>query len=254
MEKKISVNTEIYNSLGDRWYSADDDPVALLRSQSKTIAPWVVQKIQSSFGERRDVKILDVGCGAGFLSNRLAVEKYDVTGLDLSQESLDVAKRHDATGSVQYRQGDAMNLPFKDESFEVISAMDFLEHVEDPENLVKEIGRVLKPNGLFLYHTFNRNFLSRVVIIKFVEWFVKNTPHDLHLHRLFVKPGELKEYCKKASLEMIENVGIRPEFSTIRWRHAIARSVPKNFKFTLTKSLSLSYIGYARKQENAPYP
>ena len=123
-----TINTEIYNSLGHRWYTADDDPVALLRSESKTIGPWVVQKINQYHLDKK-VRILDVGCGAGFLSNRLALEGHFVSGLDLSKESLEVARHYDETKTVQYQEGDAMKLPYPDASFEVITAMDFLEHI-----------------------------------------------------------------------------------------------------------------------------
>ncbi len=241
------INTEVYNSLGQRWYTADDDPIALLRSQSKTIAPWVIHQINKSFHESTDIKILDVGCGAGFLSNRLALENWNVTGLDVSAESLAVAKNYDPTRSVRYVECNAMNLAFENESFDVVTAMDFLEHVESPELLVKEISRVLKPGGLFLFHTFNRNILSKIIIIKLVEYFVRNTPRHLHLHRMFVKPEELESYCMAAGMVPQEMKGLEPQLRSLRLSNLVNGTIPKNFKFVLTESLKLSYLGFAKK-------
>ena len=73
-------------------------------------------------------------------------------------------------------QLDAFALPFPHQSFDVICAMDFLEHVEMPEQIIRNSARLLRPNGLFFFHTFNRNLLSYVVVIKGVEWCVPNTP------------------------------------------------------------------------------
>jgi 2-polyprenyl-6-hydroxyphenyl methylase / 3-demethylubiquinone-9 3-methyltransferase len=135
MEK---VDNEIYHAYGQRWYTADDDPIALLRAESQTKTPWIVEKIKEHQLLKSDTKVLDVGCGGGFLSNALAQQGLQVTGVDLSTESLDVARSYDTTKSVSYLTADAYKLPFEDQSFEVVTAMDFLEHVEDPARVIKE--------------------------------------------------------------------------------------------------------------------
>ncbi|MFZ3229712.1 MAG: bifunctional 2-polyprenyl-6-hydroxyphenol methylase/3-demethylubiquinol 3-O-methyltransferase UbiG [Pseudobdellovibrio sp.] len=246
MEK---VNNDIYNTYGDRWYSADDDPVALLRAESKTKSPWIILKIKEHGLLESTTKVLDVGCGAGFLSNELAKNKLQVTGVDLSEESLKVAAKHDDTKTVHYQSADAYQLPFANESFDVLTAMDFLEHVERPGEVVKEFSRVLKPNGLFIFHTFNRNPIAYLVIIKVVEWVVKNTPKNLHVLHLFIKPAELKIYCFQANMTPKEMVGIKPIFSTIPIKNLFTGIVPKSLRFELTKSLLLSYMGFAVKNK-----
>lgn len=244
MEK---VNNTIYDLYGDRWYTADDDPVALLRAESRLKTPWILEKIKEANLLSKDTKVLDVGCGAGFLSNELAQNKLSVTGVDLSLDSLAVARAHDATGSVVYMPADAYHLPFPDHSFDVVTAMDFLEHVDHPDVVIKEISRVLKPNGLFFFHTFNRNWLAYLVIIKLVEWFVKNTPKNMHVLHLFIKPRELEIYCLEARMKIKSMIGIRPLFSTITFKSLMSGVVPKALGFKLTKSLKLSYMGVAKK-------
>ena len=242
------INNDIYDTYGDRWYTAYDDPVALLRAESKTKTPWIIQKIKEHNFYQPQTKVLDVGCGAGFLSNALAKEKLQVTGIDLSLESIKVAAKYDETKTVTYQTADAYHLPFPDQSFEVITAMDFLEHVDRPFDVIKEFSRVLKPKGIFIFHTFNRNPLAHLVIIKLVEWFVKNTPKDMHLIKLFIKPQELSNYCDQAGLSIEVMTGIKPVFSSIPLSNYISGVVPKSLRFELTKSLWLSYMGLASKK------
>ena len=206
------VNNAIYNELGARWYDASDDPVALLRAESKLRNPWVAGAINGAFGAHR-CPVLDIGCGAGFLSNYLARLDYPVTGLD--------------------------NSP--------VCAMDFLEHVEEPERVIAEVARVLRPNGLFFFHTFNRNWLAWLVVIKGVEWFVHNTPRDMHVLRLLLKPDEVTRMCNDRELEVVELLGSRPALGLPFARMLATGSVPDDFEFRFSTSTRLAFTGYARK-------
>lgn len=240
------VNNATYDTLGDRWYDAQDDPVALLRAESRSRNPWVLARILSAVGSK--ARVLDVGCGAGLLSNHLAKAGLEVHGLDASQESLAVAERYDETKSVRYRLGDALALPYPDASFDVVCAMDFLEHVEDPATVVQEASRLLRPGGLFFFHTFNRNFLAWLVVIKGLEWFVKNTPRDLHVLRLFLKPKEVARFCANAGMAVSELHGSAPVvFSRAFWRMLFSGVVPTDFRFRFTRSTLIAYTGFAVK-------
>ena len=241
-----TVNNDVYEALDERWYDAQDDPVALLRAESACRTPWVADAIRRAFGPA-SIRVLDVGCGAGFLSNSLAVHGHRVTGVDASARSLLVAARHDETRSVRYLVGDARRLPFAEAAFEVVCAMDFLEHVESPEVVVAEAARVLVPGGLFFFHTFNRSWLSWLVVIKGVEWFVKNTPRQLHVLHLFLTPEELTHACNAAGLEIMELFGTRPELNFAFARMLKSGTVPPELTFTRTRSTRLSYTGFARK-------
>jgi 2-polyprenyl-6-hydroxyphenyl methylase / 3-demethylubiquinone-9 3-methyltransferase len=125
--------------------------------------------------------------------------------------------------------------------------LDFLEHVTEPARAIAEAARVLRPGGLFFFHTFNRNALAWLIVIKGLEWFVKNTPERMHVLPLFIKPRELEAYCSRAGMRPLEMIGMRPALGKAFWRMLASRRVPADFKFRFTPSLAISYLGCARK-------
>jgi 2-polyprenyl-6-hydroxyphenyl methylase / 3-demethylubiquinone-9 3-methyltransferase len=244
-----SVNNEIYHALGARWYTAQDDPVALLRAESRARNPWVAAEIERAFGLA--ARVLDVGCGGGFLSNDLARRGFDVTGLDASAQSLTIAREYDATGKACYELGDAYQLPYADASFHAVCAMDFLEHVEDPARVIAECARVLRPNGLFFFATFSRNPLAWLIAIKGVEWFVKNTPPNLHQLRYFIKPRELQTMCETAGLQITAMYGFQAKLNRAFVQMLLTGEVSDDFAFQFGGPKWMGYIGLAVKSQRS---
>lgn len=247
MERQASsktINNDFYEELADKWYTATDHPIALLRAENAVRVPWILSEI----GNRKTV--LDIGCGAGILANALAKAGHRVCGIDLSESSLKVAKQRDPTKKVAYQLANAYSLPYSDQMFDVVCAMDVLEHVEEPGLLISEASRVLKPGGLFFFHTFNRNFLSYMLIIKGVEWCVPNTPKNMHVYPLFIKPDELRDLCVGENLQIKKLHGFRPRIlPRAFFRMLFTRKVPKDFTFCFSKSLATGYCGLAQKGE-----
>ncbi len=242
-----TINNAVYDTLGARWYEADDDPIALLRAESRLLAPWVAREVRRRFRGERPA-ILDLGSGGGFISNQLAAQGFAVTGIDLSAESLAVARRYDTTGSVRYQVGDVARLPFPDASFQAVTAMDLLEHVGDPAGVIAEAARVLAPGGLFFFHTFNRNPLSWLVAIKLVGYVIRNTPVNLHLFSMFRRPAETLRDCAAAGLELEQLHGVRPVLGRWAALRGLARGVvAPDFAFVFSRSTLISYAGCVRK-------
>lgn len=241
------INNTIYDELGERWYTATDDPVALLRAESRLRTSWVLSELREHFGERT-LTVLDVACGGGFLANPLASAGHKVTGIDLSQDSLDVAQRHDLTHSATYLSMDARALAFPDGHFDVVCMMDFLEHLSDRDMVIREASRVLKPGGGFFFHTFNRTPISGLIAIKGVEWFVKNTPKNMHVYDLFLTPSELRALCALHQLDIEVIRGVRPKVFTVAFlKMLFTGRVSDAFKFEFTRSQKIGYCGRARK-------
>lgn len=245
IDKEI-INNKVYNQLAERWYEAQDDPIALLRSQHKLEMPWILAEIRRNIGYHAEV--LDMGCGGGFLSNDLALAGHSVTGVDISDSSLKVAESRDTTRTVRYLHGDIYQVPFNGESFDVVTAMDVLEHASNPQKVIAEANRVLRPGGLFFFKTFCKNPLAWLIGIKGMEWFVKNTPPSYHVYSLFIQPKKLCHWMEDLGMEVMDLRGIRPLFAhKSMYRLLRTGVVPADFKFKFTKSLIINYAGYSKK-------
>ncbi len=240
---QMLINNDFYDELMEGWYTKCNHPIALLRAENALRVPWILKEISPK------KTVLDIGCGAGILTNALAKAGHKTFGIDLSAKSLEIAKKRDITTSVSYVQANAYSLPFENESFDVVCAMDVLEHVEEPSLLISEASRVLKANGLFFFHTFNRNWFSYMLVIKGVEWCVPNTPQNMHVYPLFIKPSELDELCSNRDLKIINIQGFSPKiFSKPFLKMLFTRKVPEDFGFRFSKSLLTGYCGYAKKE------
>lgn len=252
MERKKytkTINNAFYDDLDTKWNESNDHPIALLRAENDLRNPWIHQTLTRLF--RHPAKVLDIGCGGGYLTNFLATKGYFVSGIDLSTQSLDIARQGDKTGSVEYRRASAYTLPYPDSIFDAVCAMDLLEHVEKPAQVIAEASRVLKKGGLFFFHTFNRNFFSYFMVIKGVDWCFSNAPKNIHIYPLFIKPQELTDICEGHGLEVKEIKGVRPDFSNRAfWKMVLMRRVDENFRFVFTSSLKTGYSGYAVQSGN----
>ena len=245
MFQKETINNELYKTLGDNWYHGNDY-IGLLRSEAKTRNPWIIHQIQKYY--ESNIEVLDIGCGGGLLSNDLSKIGYNVTGIDIHEEVLQVARNYNHHKKIKYIKANALNLPFQNESFDVVCAMDFLEHVDDYQAALREGVRVLKKNGLFFFHTFNKNIFSWVFVIKGMEWFVKNTPKNLHVYHLFIKPSELVQYFSILGCQNVELSGLSPKIFSKSFFNLLKNGiVDNNFLFQISPSLLTGYIGYVKK-------
>jgi 2-polyprenyl-6-hydroxyphenyl methylase / 3-demethylubiquinone-9 3-methyltransferase len=255
------VNNAVYDELGELWFTAQDNPVALLRAEGLVTQAWVMRQLAPLSTKPL---ILDIGCGAGFATQRMSQAGYRILGVDLSEPSLRIARNYfrglglaaplDNPGGRDgcvFSRADAMSLPFGDAVFDAVLCLDFLEHVENPRKVIAEAARVLKPGGLFFFHTFNRTFIAYFFAAKGLEWVVRHTPKHLHVWRLFLKPSEVSRLCQAVGLEPQRWIGIRPHW--LSWdflRLLLTGRVPETFYFKLTSSMAISYMGMAQKQIN----
>ena len=241
-----SVNNAFYDALGDRWYDDDTHAIALLRVESELKRGFVLETLEAA-GVQPGARVLDVGCGAGFLALPLAAAGYRVKGLDLAEGALAAGARQalklGLANPPVFQVGNALALPEDSGSFDAVLLMDFLEHVETPEVAVREAARVLRPGGVAVFHTFNRTLPAKLLAVKALELFTRDCPEHIHVHHLFIKPDELAAMGERAGLRLGRWRGLRPELGPAFFASVARRRVSPGLRFTYTRSLAIGYLG-----------
>ncbi len=179
-------------------------------------------------------RILDVGCGGGILSEALAKAGAQVTGIDLSLPSLEVARQHAQAGGlhISYRAVTAEELAAEQpESFDAVTCMEMLEHVPDPAKVIAACARAVKPGGRVFFSTINRTLKSLVAVILIGENILRLLPRGTHEYRKLIRPIELKTWSKQAGLEFVQIASL------------IYNPLTGNFKVTYDKE-DMNYMAY----------
>jgi 2-polyprenyl-6-hydroxyphenyl methylase/3-demethylubiquinone-9 3-methyltransferase len=255
------INNKIYEQEGDKWWN-EDFSLSLIKT---TINPFRVgysKKIIEKLKINPDGKTaLEVGCGGGILCEEIARIGFRTFGIDPARQSIKAAMEHsDESGlNINYATGTGENLQFQDNTFEVVFCCDVLEHIRDLPKVISEISRVLKPGGIFIYDTFNRTFLSKLVVIKILQewkrWAIM--PFNLHVWEMFIKPREIKSLLKKNNLDWREHRGIKPDvpyLKMLRLLHKRAKGYltyqefGNEFRMIESCSIRVIYMGYAVKK------
>jgi 2-polyprenyl-6-hydroxyphenyl methylase/3-demethylubiquinone-9 3-methyltransferase len=157
-------------------------------------------------------RVIDIGCGGGLLSEGMAALGAAVTGIDLSEKALGVARLHlfESGHSIDYRliaaEAMAEEAPA---GFDHVTCLEMLEHVPDPGSTVAACAKLVKPGGQVFLSTLNRNAKAYVVAVLGAEYLLKLLPAGTHEYTRFLKPAELARLCREAGLEVLEITGLR---------------------------------------------
>lgn len=174
-------------------------------------------------------KILDVGCGGGLLSESLSQAGAKVTGIDLSEAALQVARDHDTTHQIDYQKISIEDFAEKNPgSFDVVTCMELLEHVPDPASVIKACAKLIKPDGLVFFSTLNRTLKAFAIAIVGAEYLFNKLPKGTHHYSKFIKPAELCNAARDATLHLENLQGVT--YQPFR----------KNFCFS--EDLSVNYL------------
>jgi 2-polyprenyl-6-hydroxyphenyl methylase / 3-demethylubiquinone-9 3-methyltransferase len=155
--------------------------------------------------------LLDVGCGGGLLCEAMAQRGAQVTGLDLGEGPLQVAKMHAANQalSIDYIQISVETLAQqKPQSYDIVTCLEMLEHVPDPKSAVQACAQLIKPGGHVFFSTLNRNFKAYLMAVIGAEYLLKWLPKGTHEYQKFIRPSELANHCRDASLVVKDISGI----------------------------------------------
>lgn len=178
----------------------------------------------------KDKTVLDIGCGGGILAESMAAHGARVTGIDLGEAPLAVAKLHlkESGFKVDYRYISAEDLAREQpEAFDVVTCMEMLEHVPDPASTIAACARLVKPGGQVFFSTINRNPKSWLFAIVGAEYVLNLLPKGTHEYLKFIKPSELEGWARQAGLTMRELIGMH--YNPLTREYRLGRGVDVNY-------------------------
>jgi len=220
-----------FEALASRWWDRNSE-FKPLHDINPLRANYIDQR--SPVAQR---KVIDVGCGGGILAESLAQRGAEVTGIDMGEAPLSVARLHALEVGVHlnYERITAEEKAQQCTSeFDIVTCMEMLEHVPDPSSVVKACADLVKPNGNVYFSTINRNPKAYAFAILGAEYFLKMLPKGTHDYDKFIRPSELAKWLRAAGLELQNISGMT------------YNPITKNYKLN-AKDVSVNYLVHAKK-------
>lgn len=200
------VEIEKFQAIASRWWDRESEFRPL-----HEMNPLRVGYIEQQAGELEGRKILDIGCGGGILAEALAARGADVSGIDLAEMSLKVAKLHlhESKLDIDYHMVSAEEFAATHANqFDMITCLEMLEHVPDPASIVSAAASMLKPGGDLFFSTINRNPKAFALAVIGAEYILNILPKGTHDYSKFIKPSELSKAARDNQLEVIDITGM----------------------------------------------
>jgi len=199
------IELQKFSDLAHRWWDPNSEFKPL-----HDINPLRLDYIDRK-ARLRDQTVLDVGCGGGILAESMAARGAHVTGIDLSDKALGVARLHlfESGEKVEYRKISTEALAQeKPAAFDIVTCLEMLEHVPDPASTVKACATLVKPRGQVFFSTLNRNPKSYLFAVIGAEYLLRLLPRGTHDYARFIRPSELARFCRDAGLTVTEIIGM----------------------------------------------
>lgn len=200
------MKSEDFQSYAKDWWDPNG-PLWTLHA----INPIRANFIQSVIGPVKNQKIADIGCGAGLLTETLSRQNAQVTGVDSGEKLISIAKTHATLSqlNIHYLHQDAETfLNDRPQQYDAIVLFELLEHIQNPENIIKLIRNQLKPNGILFISTINRTAISFFSTIIAAEYLLNWVPQGTHRYDWFLKPSEIISLCEHHHLQHISSKGL----------------------------------------------
>jgi len=219
-----------FGALAHRWWDPEGEFRPLHRLNPLRLG-WI-----DALAPLAGKNVLDVGCGGGILSEAMARLGARVTGIDLSEPPLKVARLHllESGLSVDYALSSAEEFSVgKEGRFDVVTCMELLEHVPDPASTVAACARLVKPGGRLFFSTINRNPKAYLFAVIGAEYLLRMLPRGTHDYTRFIKPSELAHWCRDAGLRMVEIKGMT--YNPVTDAYRLGEDCDVNYSICCTK-------------------
>jgi 2-polyprenyl-6-hydroxyphenyl methylase/3-demethylubiquinone-9 3-methyltransferase len=196
-----------FGALAHHWWDPESAMFGPLHKINPLRLGWIEQ-----LGDGLERKrVVDVGCGGGILAESLASRGADVVGIDLGDKALGVAKLHqlESGSSVDYRLVSAEAYAAESPAaFDIVTCMELLEHVPNPSSIIAACAALLKPGGVVVISTINRNAKAYVLAILGAEYLLRMLPRGTHDYAKFLTPAEIAGFARQAGLDVAGIVGL----------------------------------------------
>ncbi|MFZ5502974.1 MAG: bifunctional 2-polyprenyl-6-hydroxyphenol methylase/3-demethylubiquinol 3-O-methyltransferase UbiG [Pseudomonadota bacterium] len=205
MSNADPIELEKFSQLAHKWWDTNSEFKPL--HEINPLRLGYINRIASLPGKT----VVDVGCGGGILAESLAGAGATVTGIDLAEKSLQIAKLHllESGRQVEYRNVSVETLAAEHPGhYDVVTCMEMLEHVPDPAAIVSACAKLVKPGGHVFFSTLNRNPKSYLLAILGAEYVLNMLPRGTHDYAKFIKPSELAQWCRDAGLTIADVTGM----------------------------------------------
>ena len=218
-----------FSDLASDWWNPDGDMKPLHQINPVRLA-YIHQQIPLT-----NKAVLDVGCGGGLLSEALAANGAKVTGVDMNETLIAVAKNHAEQQrlKIDYYCEDVEAVAETGQRFDIITCMELLEHVPDPLQMIKACATLTKPRGKLFFSTINRNFKSYLFAIVGAEYVLNWLPKGTHNYVQFIRPSELTHWAQATQLQLVDLTGI--QYHPFKNEFNLGRDISVNYLACFTK-------------------